>query len=157
MPSVNHYVVDKKTNVKIGQQFAPKCHYCETAIVESRFITIDDPSLGHRYYHELHFFCGECGDPFLDPSKSSAAGTEFERASKKAKLAVQGGAAEADDEDDVQTKDFIIHGRHAFCVECHAKLYKPKCSGCKKPIRDTALGAMGGKWHKECFCCVVSL
>jgi paxillin len=110
--------------------------------VDSRFITIDDPTLGQRYYHELHFFCGECGDPFLDPSQSSAAGTEF------AKVNDVGG-------DDL-TKEFVIHGKHAFCPECHVKLHKPKCVACRKPIRDEALGALGGKWHKECFCCVVS-
>ncbi|KAH8090432.1 hypothetical protein HD553DRAFT_278944 [Filobasidium floriforme] len=121
--------------------FAPKCHYCETAIVDSRYITIDDPALGHRYYHELHFFCGECGDPFLDPSKSSSAGTEFNK------------GADSKQESDDLTKEFIINGKHAFCVECDVKLHRPKCAGCRKPIRDEALGAMGAKWHKECFCC----
>jgi paxillin len=125
--------------------FAPKCHYCETAIVDSRYITIDDPALGHRYYHELHFFCGECGDPFLDPSKSSSAGTEFNK------------GADSKQESDDLTKEFIINGKHAFCVECDVKLHRPKCAGCRKPIRDEALGAMGAKWHKECFCCAVSV
>lgn len=111
--------------------------------MDNRFITIDDPTLGQRSYHELHFFCGECGDPFLDPSKSSAAGNEF----------VQRDGGEEDD----QTKDFVIHGKHAFCVECDVKLHKPKCKGCRKPIRNEALGALGGKWHKECFKCDVSL
>jgi len=112
--------------------------------VDSRFITIDDAALGQRYYHELHFFCGECGDPFLDPSKSSAAGNEFNT--------VTGDGQEPDD----LTKEFVINGKHAFCVECDVKLHKPKCAGCRKPIRDAAVGALGAKWHSECFCCTVS-
>lgn len=112
--------------------------------MDSRFITIDDAALGQRYYHELHFFCGECGDPFLDPSKSSAAGNEFNT--------VTGDGQEPDD----LTKEFVINGKHAFCVECDVKLHKPKCAGCRKPIRDAAVGALGAKWHSECFCCTVS-
>jgi paxillin len=130
------------------QQFAPKCHHCATAIVDSRFVTINDPTLGQRYYHELHFFCAECGDPFLEPSKSSAAGTEFLRSTDT--------SSSVDEEED-QTKEFVIHGKYAFCEECHVKLHKPKCKGCRKPIRDVAVGALGGKWHKECFTCTVSV
>ncbi|EPQ52241.1 hypothetical protein GLOTRDRAFT_80480 [Gloeophyllum trabeum ATCC 11539] len=51
-----------------SEQFAPRCYHCQTPIVEERFITLDDPALGKRVYHEQHFFCAECGDPFLDPS-----------------------------------------------------------------------------------------
>jgi paxillin len=130
------------------QQFAPKCHHCATAIVDSRFVTINDPTLGQRYYHELHFFCAECGDPFLEPSKSSAAGTEFLRSTDT--------SSSVDEEED-QTKEFVIHGKYAFCEECHVKLHKPKCKGCRKPIRDVAVGALGGKWHRECFTCTVSV
>jgi hypothetical protein len=80
----------------------------------------------------------------LDPSKSSSAGTEFNK-----------GTDLKQDSDDL-TKEFVINGKYAFCVECDIKLHRPKCAGCRKPIRDEALGAMGAKWHKECFCCAVS-
>jgi len=53
------------------QNFAPKCYSCKTPIVEERFISLDDPALGKRTYHEQHFFCAECGDPFLTPTSSS--------------------------------------------------------------------------------------
>ncbi|ODO08407.1 hypothetical protein L198_00137 [Cryptococcus wingfieldii CBS 7118] len=122
-------------------KFAHHCHHCKTPIVEPRFITLNDDVLGQRYYHELHFFCSECGDPFLDPSKSSAPGTEKARAN-------------GDDEgDDGETSDFVIHKGHPYCENCHVRLHKPKCKGCRKPIRDMAVGALGGKWHKECFVC----
>ncbi|KAG8832613.1 hypothetical protein FRC17_001015 [Serendipita sp. 399] len=37
--------------------------------MEDHFITIDDEGLGKRTYHEQHFFCAECGDPFLTPKQ----------------------------------------------------------------------------------------
>jgi hypothetical protein len=38
--------------------------------MEEHFITLDDPGLGgKRMYHEQHFFCAECGDPFLAPKQ----------------------------------------------------------------------------------------
>ncbi|KAL1410120.1 hypothetical protein Q8F55_004123 [Vanrija albida] len=117
-------------------RFAHRCHHCKTPIVDPRFITLDDDVLGQRFYHELHFFCSECGDPFLDPSKSSAPGTEF-----------------APRQDDGETSDFVIHKGHPYCERCHLRLHKPKCKGCKKPIPDVALTALGSQWHAECFVC----
>lgn len=96
--------------------------------------------LGQRFYHELHFFCSECGDPFLDPSKSSAPGTEFA----------------GPRQDDGETSDFVIHKGHPYCERCHLRLHKPKCKGCKQPIPDVALTALGSQWHAECFVCDVS-
>lgn len=37
--------------------------------MEEHFITLDDDALGKRTYHEQHFFCAECGDPFLTPKQ----------------------------------------------------------------------------------------
>ncbi|KAI6116325.1 hypothetical protein F5141DRAFT_659579 [Pisolithus sp. B1] len=59
------------------EAFAPKCFHCKTAIVDERFITLDDPALGKRTYHEQHFFCSECGDPFLAPSGTTARSGEL--------------------------------------------------------------------------------
>ncbi|EIW69194.1 hypothetical protein TREMEDRAFT_62922 [Tremella mesenterica DSM 1558] len=117
-------------------KFAYRCHHCKTPIVDSRFVTLNDEALGQRYYHELHFFCSECGDPFLDPSNSSAPGTEHTGA-----------------QDEVETNDFVIHKGHPYCERCHLRLHKPKCKGCSQPIPDMAVSAMGTKWHKECFVC----
>lgn len=56
------------TDVTSYQNFAPRCYSCKTAIIEEQFISLDDPALGKRAYHTQHFFCSECGDPFLTPS-----------------------------------------------------------------------------------------
>lgn len=126
------------------ERFAPKCHHCRTPIVDPRFITLNDEELGQRFYHELHFFCSECGDPFLDPSKSSAPGTQRAEAARR--------GIEDDDEVD-ETNAFVIHKGHPYCERCHLKLHKPKCKACRCPIPDIAVGALGGKWHRECFVC----
>jgi hypothetical protein len=113
------------------QSFAPKCFHCKTPIVDEQFITLDDPSLGKRTYHEQHFFCAECGDPFLGPSGIP-------------------------NDDDV---GFTVYRGYAYCEACHVRLRMPKCSKCRKSIRDgmRAVEALGGKWHQECFACAVSV
>jgi len=136
-------------------RFAPRCYHCKTPIVDERFITLDDPALGgQRYYHELHFFCAECGDPFLDPGASSAPG-----ATKGAGVVY----GEGDGDDDV---GFTVYNGHPYCEACHVRLRMPRCGsssasgrsggpgvGCGKPIREEAIEALGRKWHWKCFKC----
>ncbi|KAM6503627.1 hypothetical protein JOM56_000570, partial [Amanita muscaria] len=115
------------------EHFASRCYHCETAIVEERSIVLDDPALGLRTYHEQHFFCAECGDPFLTPSRDG----EFES-------------------DNV---GFIVYRGHPYCESCHVRLRFPKCKRCKKSIKDEdrAVEALGGKWCWACFLCEVRL
>lgn len=109
------------------ENFAPQCFHCKTPIVDEQFITLDDTSLGKRTYHEQHFFCAECGDPFLGPSGNP-------------------------NDDDV---GFTVYRGYAYCEACHVRLRMPKCSKCRKSIRDgmQAVEALGGKWHQGCFAC----
>ncbi|PIL23473.1 hypothetical protein GSI_14784 [Ganoderma sinense ZZ0214-1] len=124
------------------EQFAPRCYHCETAIVDERFITLDDPELGKRTYHEQHFFCAECGDPFLPPADPGAPPRTF----------AGDGAFTTSAEDDV---GFTVYKGHPYCETCHVRLRMPKCKKCKKSIRDgmQAVEALGGKWCWECFTC----
>ena len=89
-------------------------------------MTINDQSLGERSYHEQHFFCCECGDPFLEP----------------------GAQAE-------ETNAFTVYRGHPYCERCHLRLHKPKCRACNLPIADGALVALGKKYHPGCFKCSV--
>ncbi|KAH9855329.1 hypothetical protein C2E23DRAFT_901690 [Lenzites betulinus] len=124
------------------ERFAPRCYHCQTAIVDERFITLDDHELGKRTYHEQHFFCAECGDPFLPPADPGAPSRTF---AGDGEFAV--GA-----EDDV---GFTVYRGHPYCETCHVRLRMPKCKKCKKSIRDgmQAVEALGGKWCWECFTC----
>jgi paxillin len=132
------------------QLFTTRCYTCKTPIVDERFFTINDPSLGTpRYYHELHFFCSECGDPFLDPHRSSSAGTE------KLRHGRQASAGDGDDDVEAMTANINLWRGHPYCDGCHVRLHAPKCKGCRKPIAGEMLEALGGKWHAECLKCEV--
>ena len=135
------------------KKYAPQCYHCKTPIADERFITLDDPALGgQRYYHELHFFCAECGDPFLDPKNSSAA--------------PKGPNSRPREEADV---GFTVYRGHPYCQNCHIKLRMPRCGsslkpglrllpgiGCHKPITEGTIEAIGRRWHLDCFTCSVS-
>ncbi|KAK6626313.1 hypothetical protein RUM43_006624 [Polyplax serrata] len=41
----------------------------------------------------------------------------------------------------------------AYCQNCHMQKFAPKCKGCNRPITDTAIMALGDKWHQNCFVC----
>ncbi|KAI0044959.1 hypothetical protein FA95DRAFT_1561673 [Auriscalpium vulgare] len=128
------------------ERFAPRCYHCKTAIVDERFITLDDHELGKRTYHGQHFFCSECGDPFLAPAGPQPAGTRGELTFT--------GDGEFEDDD----VGFTVYKGYPYCESCHVRLRSPKCKGCKKIIRDgtNAVEALGGKWHFQCFTCTVS-
>lgn len=126
------------------ERFAPRCYHCKTPIVDERFITLDDPELGKRTYHEQHFFCSECGDPFLAPS------IDREDAHGGGGVTFKGdGEFENDD------VGFTVYKGYPYCEECHVRLRSPKCKKCKNIIRDgmQAVEALGGKYHWQCFCC----
>ncbi|KAG1720052.1 hypothetical protein EDB19DRAFT_1779580 [Suillus lakei] len=121
------------------ENFAPRCFHCKTAIIDERFITLDDEALGKRTYHEQHFFCAECGDPFLPPSSGGGGLTVT-------------GDGEFDLDDDV---GFTVYKGHPYCEACHVRLRMPKCKRCNKSIRDgmRAVEALKGKWCWGCFVC----
>lgn len=52
---------------------------------------------------------------------------------------------------------FVEKDGYAWCVNCHTHRYSTKCKGCRKPVTDTVVKALGAEWHIGCFCCVVSL
>jgi len=146
------------------QNFAPKCYHCKTSIVEERFISLDDPALGKRTYHEQHFFCAECGDPFLTPTIGEPGRTgEFSSCSLnqfdwltlhflgELSVTCDGEYAASDD------VGFTVYRGHPYCEACHVRLRMPKCKKCKRSIRDgdKAVEALGGKWCWKCFVCKV--
>ena len=63
--------------------------------------------------------------------------------------------AECGDPFDAKTP-FVERDGYAWCVGCHAVRFSGKCRGCRKPVVDGGVSALGGEWHLECFCCVVS-
>ncbi|KAH8919270.1 hypothetical protein BT69DRAFT_1353237 [Atractiella rhizophila] len=128
------------------EHFSLKCYHCKTAIVDESYITISEPSLGPpRTYHELHFFCANCGDPFIDPKSL----LEKSRISQ-----IPGVREENGGERKVEAKPFVVRKGHPYCQRCNVNLYRPKCGGCGKGIEeDTVVKALDKSWHEDCFVC----
>ena len=51
---------------------------------------------------------------------------------------------------------FVEKDGFAWCVACHTRRYSGRCAGCKKPVTDMVINALGKEWHETCFCCKVS-
>ncbi|KAJ4341890.1 hypothetical protein N0V87_001555 [Didymella glomerata] len=51
---------------------------------------------------------------------------------------------------------FVEKDGYAWCVNCHTNRYSAKCKGCRKPVTDTVVKALGAEWHTGCFVCIVS-
>ncbi|KAI4625319.1 uncharacterized protein J4E87_005166 [Alternaria ethzedia] len=49
---------------------------------------------------------------------------------------------------------FVEKDGYAWCVNCHTHRYSTKCKGCRKPVTDTVVKALGAEWHVGCFVCV---
>jgi hypothetical protein len=141
--------------------FSKRCFHCRTPIVDQRYITINDPELTggesqERCYHDTHFFCANCGDPFLDPKvAASAAGAEADQLLAhviETEEGDEGGGVKA-----VVTyggREFVVHKGYPYCGPCHVSQHKPRCKGCKRPIvEEDVLTALRAKWHVGCFCC----
>ncbi|XP_026477289.1 transforming growth factor beta-1-induced transcript 1 protein-like [Ctenocephalides felis] len=41
-----------------------------------------------------------------------------------------------------------------YCAKDYQDKFGSNCSGCKKPIVDSAIVALEGKWHQACFTCL---
>ncbi|KAI4283073.1 MAG: hypothetical protein L6R38_002426 [Xanthoria sp. 2 TBL-2021] len=52
-----------------------------------------------------------------------------------------------------QKTPFVEKDGYAWCVGCHTNRFSGKCRGCRKPVVDLVVRALGGEWHESCFCC----
>ncbi|KAK4048294.1 hypothetical protein OIV83_004815 [Microbotryomycetes sp. JL201] len=122
--------------VHYEEHFVDQCYHCKTPIADAEFIKIQDPLLlppfPVRTYHALHFFCSDCGDPFVDPTLLAKGQLQHTLA-----------------------KPYIVHKGYAYCEECDIKLYRPKCRGCRKGVRDEWVELEAGQvvFHPDCFVC----
>jgi paxillin len=55
-----------------------------------------------------------------------------------------------------QTTPYVEKDGYAWCVCCHTNRFSTKCKGCRKPVTDMVVKALGAEWHEGCFCCHVS-
>ena len=64
--------------------------------------------------------------------------------------------AECGDPFDANTP-FVEKDGFAWCVDCHSRRFSGKCAGCRKPIINMVVKALGREWHDVCFCCKVCI
>ncbi|KAI6183654.1 hypothetical protein M3Y97_00511900 [Aphelenchoides bicaudatus] len=48
---------------------------------------------------------------------------------------------------------FQVANGSAYCVQCFALNFNPKCAGCNETLVDTCLLALEKHWHPRCFTC----
>lgn len=51
------------------------------------------------------------------------------------------------------SKGFFEKENNPFCQQCYEDKFCPKCNECELSITDTAVIALGKKWHQDCFKC----
>ncbi|CAO2650445.1 Nn.00g017370.m01.CDS01 [Neocucurbitaria sp. VM-36] len=49
---------------------------------------------------------------------------------------------------------FVEKEGYAWCINCHTHRFSTKCKGCRKPVTDMVVKALGSEWHGGCFVCV---
>ncbi|GAA5984048.1 hypothetical protein JCM10908_006026 [Rhodotorula pacifica] len=151
--------------VHFEERFALECHHCHTPIASADYIPISDPALppvptyrhpSTRYYHPLHFFCAGCGDPFIDPVQYE---TRAPSSSSSSTTPTKDKDKEGGNASDVEAKPYFAHEGHPYCDRCDLRMWRPKCPGCRKGLREED-GFLelpeeegGGKWHEGCFKC----
>ncbi|EGG01555.1 uncharacterized protein MELLADRAFT_117772 [Melampsora larici-populina 98AG31] len=137
--------------VDYDEFFSLKCHHCNTSITDESYVTLDEPNLigSPRHYHQLHLFCAECGDPFLDPKSLE----ESSRISKRSLPPQPQQPNQSTVKKMIEPNPFVLHKGYPYCESCHLKLHKPKCFGCKTSMVGDIINAMGKQWHEDCFVC----
>ena len=114
---------------------------------------LDDGDASLRFYCHLDFHelfsprCRSCKTP-IETEVILACGASWH--------AGHFFCAQCGDPFDAKTP-FVEKDGYAWCVACHAGRFSGKCKGCKKPVVDGGVMALGGEWHTDCFCCVVIL
>ena len=119
---------------------------------QSHFTEADDGDDGLRFYCHLDYHekfsprCRSCKTP-IEGEVVLACGGEWHVGHFF--------CAECGDPFDASTP-FVEKDGFAWCVNCHCRRFSGKCAGCRKPITETVVKALGREWHEGCFCCKVS-
>ena len=115
--------------------------------------TLDDGDPSPRFYCHLDFHelfsprCRSCKTP-IESEVVIACGASWHVGHFF--------CAQCGDPFDAKTP-FVEKDGYAWCVGCHGGRFSGKCKGCRKPVVEGGVVALGGEWHVECFCCVVSV
>lgn len=129
-----------------------RLHNLPIAVDQAHFTEQDDGDEALRFYCHLDFHekfsprCRSCKTP-IEGEVILACGGEWHVGHFF--------CAECGDPFE-QNTPFVEKDGYAWCVGCHTKRYSGKCAGCRKPIVDMVVSALGREWHAGCFVCSVS-
>ncbi|XP_060650175.1 transforming growth factor beta-1-induced transcript 1 protein-like [Drosophila nasuta] len=56
-------------------------------------------------------------------------------------------------DEQIEDATFNIQDGEPVCSKCFVERYTSTCAGCKKPIMERTICAMGENWHECCFVC----
>lgn len=54
-------------------------------------------------------------------------------------------------------KGYYERNNLPLCQKCYERMHCPPCTECRQPITETAIIALGAKYHQNCFRCKVSI
>jgi paxillin len=130
-----------------GSLFCERCPGCSEPIIDGTTIKIGDEK-----WHQDCLRCDECSEP-LD-GKMMALGDPVRRYHHHCFTCDTCSAPLVDPGTGVGK--FAAHEDKKLCVGCYAEAAGPRCSGCHGVIStgQTAITALGGKWHPSCFVCL---
>nr|CAD7432149.1 unnamed protein product [Timema monikensis] len=159
---------DVVVGVKPGQEIL--CHSCQKPVT-GKIIS----ALG-KTWHPEHFKCASCNEPITSDKFNQQDGKPYcedDYANLFLKRCAE--CKEPIKEKVIMALNRHWHEEHFRCAKCDKKLvdlsffekegkpycqedyhllFSPQCHGCKEPITEMAIGALGKKWHQACFTCL---
>ncbi|KAF3047851.1 hypothetical protein E8E11_004136 [Didymella keratinophila] len=143
------------TSVRTGAQ----CTHCALPI-SGRIV-----SAGGCRFHPECFSCYQCGEKlecvafYPEPSAKHAARCDRIRARQRGEdVAFLPGWDTPEKMQQLEEQDGTDESPRFYCHldfhECFSPRYSAKCKGCRKPVTDTVVKALGAEWHTGCFVCI---
>ncbi|XP_054165589.1 zinc finger protein 808-like isoform X3 [Oppia nitens] len=141
-------IKDQKSMVKeLGKNWHPecfRCHKCHKVLSPNNYMEKSGKPYCVEDYHNLFSpKCSECNLP-IEGKPLIALGRQWHpNCFKCCQCAVP-----------LSPNNFKEKDGKPYCLKHFQELYLPKCYGCKRPITDKIINALGKQWHPECFACV---
>ncbi|KAL3310718.1 LIM and senescent cell antigen-like-containing domain protein 2 [Cichlidogyrus casuarinus] len=124
-----------------------RCNHCDRLLDNGSFVKFQGKPVCHECNRNLknnavRINCYKCHAE-IDPSQKLKFHNEFYHA-----YHFNCSSCAAELSSDAREKDGDL-----FCIRCFDKLGMPICGGCRRPIEERVIHALGKTWHVEHFMC----
>lgn len=134
----------------LGKTWHPEhfaCKDCQQPIEESTFNIQDGQQVCSKCFEKNYSgTCEGCKQPILERTIKALGKTWHENCFR----------CDGPCRQSLVGSSFYEQEGKAYCKNDFEELFAARCAGCTKPIIDSAIVALGGKWHRCCFKCNVS-